>query len=437
MASEILGLFTSPEEYQMRQQQAQQNRALQFAQLNPFEKASYGIYQGAGQLGGATAGLFGVQDPQLRKISMRQQMLTGANGGVGIDLRDPNSMLRAAKEAQQFDPEFAQGLVIAANDLAKNMAEMRSKLATAAKTQADIDRENQYRQAVAALGPEATSDQLLALASQYGSIDKSLTALQTAETAKAERTRRTEEAAAKREQELKIQQDKIQAKVEADERKIESDKQAALLLANTKKEIAAINNNAKAALEASRQEARKNQADLISTLKPPKTLSGSLQKEETGNLESIDKADAQLKALNTPIKNLTPDPKTGKPLLELGPLENLYNYGRNVLSSSSEKSRAYEELKSAIDTAVNIKVSNEKGVQTDADVLRQAKALIAAGGGNDSEVTRQALIRFRDAVQKDKENNIKLIESRRKSQGVEPYGFSSGGTRTVPFSELK
>lgn len=436
MASEILGLFTSPEEYQMRQQQAQQNRALQFAQLNPFEKASYGIYQGAGQLAGATAGLFGMEDPQLRKISMRQQMLTGANGGVGIDLRDPNSMLRAAEIAQRFDPEFAQGLVIAANDLAKNMAEMRSKSATAAKTQSEIDRENEYRQAVVALGPEATSDQLLALASKYGSIDKSLTALQTAETAKAERTRRTEEAAAKREQELKIQQDKIQAKVEADERKIESDKQAALLLANTKKEIAEINNNAKAALEASRQEARKNQADLIATLKPPKSLNASLQKEETGNLENIDKYDAQLKALDSPIKNLTPDPKTGKPALDLGLGKNFWNSLVNRFGSSTPQSRAYEELKSAVDTAVNLQVSAEKGVQTNADVIRFREALIAASGGNDTEVTRQALIRFRDAIQKDKESKIKLIESRRKSQGVEPY-FPSSGPRTVPFSELK
>lgn len=432
MASEILGLFTSPDQYNMMQQQAQQNRALQFAQLSPFEKASYGIYQGAQQLGGATAGLFGMQDPQLRKISMRQQMLTGAGGAPRIDLNDPNSMLRAAEIAQQFDPEFAQGLIVAANDLAKNMADMRAKSATAAKTQADIDRENEYRKAVAALGPEATSDQLLALASQFGSIDKSLTALQTAETAKAERERKKEEKTEK----FAIEREKIKAKQEADDKQIEADRKAALLVATNKKEIAAINNNAKAALEASKQEARKNQADLIAIFKPSKPLSAGLQKEEIGNLESIDKADAQLKALNAPIKNLTPDPKTGKPLLELGPLENLFNYGRNVLSSSSEKSRAYEELKSAIDTAVNIKVSDEKGVQTDADVLRQAKALIAAGGGNDSEVTRQALIRFRDAVQKDKDNKMKLIESRRKSQGVEPY-FPSGGSRVVPFSELK
>ena len=117
MASEILGLFTSPEDYQMRQQQGMQNRALQFAQLNPFEKASYGIYQGAGQLGQATGSLFGMEDPQLRKISMRQQMLTGAGGNPRIDLNDPNSMLRAAEVAQQFDPEFAQGLIVAAKSI--------------------------------------------------------------------------------------------------------------------------------------------------------------------------------------------------------------------------------------------------------------------------------------------------------------------------------
>ena len=431
MASEILGLFTSPEEYQMRQQQAQQNRALQFAQLNPFEKASYGIYQGAQQLGGATAGLFGMEDPQLRKISMRQQMLTGANGGVGIDLRDPNSMLRAAEIAQRFDPEFAQGLVIAANDLAKNMAEMRSKSATAAKTQSEIDRENEYRAAMAALPSDATEAEILAVVSKFASGDKVLTAKQTAESAKAERERKKEESAEK----FAIQREKIQAEKEADDKKIEADRKAAVLAAADKKERDAINNQARLDRINTEKRAEAKLKAIVDSSKPPKSLSAGLQKEETGNLESIDKADAQLKALSNPIKNLTPDPTTKKPLLELGPVDNLFNYGRNILSLSSEKSRAYEELKSAIDTAVNIKVSDEKGVQTDADVLRQAKALIAAGGGNDSEVTRQALIRFRDAVQKDKENKMKLIKSRRKSQGVEPYSPSSG-PRTVSFSEL-
>jgi|APGre2960657373_1045057.scaffolds.fasta_scaffold02407_7 hypothetical protein len=431
MASEILGLFTSPEDYQMRQQQAQQNRALQFAQLNPFEKANYGIYQGAQQLGGATAGLFGMEDPQLRKISMRQQMLTGAGGGPRINLKDPNSMLRAAEIAQEFDPEFAQGLIIAANDLAKNMAEMKAKTVTAAKTQSDIDRENEYRAAMAALPSDATEAEILAVVSKFASGDKVLTAKQTAESAKAERERKKEESAEK----FAIQREKIQAEKEADDKKIEADRKAAVLAAADKKERDAINNQARLDRINTEKRAEAKLKAIVDSSKPPKSLSAGLQKEETGNLESIDKADAQLKALSNPIKNLTPDPTTKKPLLELGPVDNLFNYGRNILSLSSEKSRAYEELKSAIDTAVNIKVSDEKGVQTDADVLRQAKALIAAGGRNDSEVTRQALIRFRDAVQKDKENKMKLIESRRKSQGVEPYS-PSGGSRTVSFSEL-
>jgi hypothetical protein len=141
MASEILGLFTSPEEYQMRQQQAQQNRALQFAQLNPFEKASYGIYQGAQQLGGATAGLFGMQDPQLRKISMRQQMITGAGGAPRINMNDPESIRRAALIAQkQGDPEFAISLNDYARKAESEMAliQQRTKEGRAAATPKEL-----------------------------------------------------------------------------------------------------------------------------------------------------------------------------------------------------------------------------------------------------------------------------------------------------------
>ena len=102
MASEILGLFTSPEQYNMMQQQAQQNRAFQFAQLDPFERATYGLYKGAGQLAGATAGLFGVEDPQLRMISQRQML------AKEIDPSDPTSILQAAQKAGQMgDQQFA------------------------------------------------------------------------------------------------------------------------------------------------------------------------------------------------------------------------------------------------------------------------------------------------------------------------------------------
>jgi hypothetical protein len=435
MASEILGLFTTPEDYQMRQQQAQQNRALQFAQLNPFEKASYGIYQGAGQLAGAGAQLFGLQDPQLQKISMRQQILTGGGGMPPVNLNDPQSMIRAAKDMFRFDPEFAQGLIVAANDLAKNIAETRSKTATAAKTELGIAQEEKLREELGQLGPTPTNEQVLAVVSKYGSPEKIMGVLQATQTAEAQRQARKDETAARLEQQAAIEKDKIQARKDLAEAEAERKRQAAIDAAKNQRERDAANNQAKLERIEADKRAKAETKALIEASKPPKTLSAALQKEETANLENIDKYDAQIKALEEPIKNLMPDPKTGEPILDLGLGKNFWNTLVNKVGSSTPQSRAYEELQSAIDTAVNIKVSAEKGVQTDKDVVRQANALIAASGRNDTKATLQALIRFRDAVKTDKEKTQKIIDSRRKSQGVEPY-FSSGGSRVIDFNDI-
>jgi hypothetical protein len=138
MASEILGLFTSPEEYQMRQQQAQQqgqqNAALQFAQLNPFERANYGIFQGAQQLGSAGRRLFGGEDPQLRKISLRQQMISGTSplgsNLPALDFTNPVALRQASIFAlqQNRDPEFAEFLAKKAEEVQLNQATITAKL---------------------------------------------------------------------------------------------------------------------------------------------------------------------------------------------------------------------------------------------------------------------------------------------------------------------
>ena len=432
MASEILGLFTSPQDYQAQQSQQLRDQAIQYAGMSPFQRADVSLYTGGRQLGNAVGSLFGAEDPQLRKITMRQQMLTGAGGAPRINLNDPNSMLRAANVAQeQGDPEFAQYLINASNDLAKNMAEMRSKSATAAKTELSIAQEEKLRDELSNLGPTPTNEQVLAVVSKYGSPEKILGVLQATQTAEANREARKEEKTEK----FAIEREKIEAKKDAEDKQIEANKQAKLLEAKNQKERDAINNQARL----DRIDAEKRATALLKatadSLKPPKTLSAGLQKSEDSDLENINKFEAQIRALEAPINNLTPDPKTKKPLLELGPVDNLFNYGRNLLSQSNEKSRAFEELKSAIDTATNIKVSAEKGVQTDKDVVRQANALIAAAGKNDTKATRQALIRFRDAIKTDIEKTQKIIESRRKSQGVEPY-YSSSGSRAIDFNDI-
>jgi hypothetical protein len=435
MASEILGLFTSPEQYRAMQDQQTQREAIQYAGLTPFQRADVSLYTGGKQLGQAVGGLFGMEDPQLRKISMRQQMLTGAGGNPRINLNDPGSMLRAANIAQeQGDPEFAQYLINASNDLAKNMAETRSKMATAAKTELSIAQEESLRKELGNLGPNPTNEQVLAVVSKYGSPEKILGVLQVSQTAQANRDLRKEEYTTKLDQQSKIEQDKIQARKDLADAEAQRKREAALEASKNQRERDAAERNFRLELEASRQSARKDQLELTKEMKGPKTLSASLQKSEDADLVAIDNYDAQLKALDAPIKNLTPDPKTRKPLLGLGPLSNFENWARNKSGFSSKESRAYEQLQSAIDTAVNLQVSAEKGVQTDKDVLRFANALIAASGRNDTTATQEALTRFYESIKTAKTKAQGRLESRRKSQGVDKYYQENN---VIDFSELR
>jgi hypothetical protein len=167
---------------------------------------------------------------------------------------------------------------------------------------------------------------------------------------------------------------------------------------------------------------------------PPKPLSASLQKSEDKDIEAIDTYLAQGEALKPSILNLTPDAK-GVRTLELGPAKNAKYIAQNALGNSTNESRAYEALKSAVDTAVNLQVSAEKGVQTDKDVLRFANALIAAYGRNDTEATLQALKRYNEALDKAKTRTESRVDQRRVSQKVEP--LFGGQQRPAPTQQEK
>ena len=164
-----------------------------------------------------------------------------------------------------------------------------------------------------------------------------------------------------------------------------------------------------------------------------KPLPASLQKSEDEDLQAINSYKATQKELYSPINALTPDPVTKKPKLELGPVQNLRYQAANLTGDSTEASRAYADLQSAVKNAVNLKVSAEKGVQTDKDVLRFADALIAASGKNDTKATLQALKKFNDSIVTAQENTVKLIDQRRKSQGVAPLFGDTGRNVNVNY----
>ena len=129
--SEILGLFTTPEQYQLAQQQAQEAQALQYARLDPASQAQYGFYRAGQQLGGAIGGALGGEDPQLKMISMRQQLASQ------LDPSDPQSYMKVAQLASQSDPQFAMAVADAGRQAAVQIsqASKERQLAIPAKIQ--------------------------------------------------------------------------------------------------------------------------------------------------------------------------------------------------------------------------------------------------------------------------------------------------------------
>ena len=118
MIASLFGL--NPEIYGEQQRVSALREGAELAKMRPGEMGAALTYAGAKGLGGAIAGALGVQDPQMTKMSMRNQLLQQ------LDLTDINSLVSTAKQAASLgDAEFAVGLI----DRAKSMQESASKIA--------------------------------------------------------------------------------------------------------------------------------------------------------------------------------------------------------------------------------------------------------------------------------------------------------------------
>lgn len=96
MAEVVNSLFgITPESLQAQRDAALQTQALQYAQLDPFQRATASIYAGANKLGGAIGGMLGAQDPELARVQQRQEMLGS------LDLTNPESLKKGIQTAMQ------------------------------------------------------------------------------------------------------------------------------------------------------------------------------------------------------------------------------------------------------------------------------------------------------------------------------------------------
>ena len=309
MATDIAGLFgLTPQMYEQGIRQSAMNEGAAYARMAPEDRAIAGIYSAGAGLGRAGGGLLGVEDPQMKLISARQQIISQ------LDQTDPQSYANAAKQLNAMGD--AQGSIAlmdyarkAQGDMAlvaQRRAAEQASMAQAAKTNLTIRQEEELRTKLSQLGPNATEDQVISVLTQYGPPEKVLAALTTAQSRKESTQARTEASQAANQARIDAAKVAADARIEAARERGATQMQIAQLQADSKREIAqlvaALKGPSAAVLKAQEkaEKVAEGQLALSDTLSTAETLVKDLAK--MGGITSTSKS---------PLANLVTSLQTG------------------------------------------------------------------------------------------------------------------------------
>jgi hypothetical protein len=137
MATIVDTLFgVSPERLEQQRAAAADARALAFAKLDPFQQANFAIGRGASGLAGALGGALGGQDPELQRVTMRQQIARQINPS------DPATIQQGIAAMQQAgDTEGAMLLQAEFQKMQESAALIGQREAAARASEAAATRE--------------------------------------------------------------------------------------------------------------------------------------------------------------------------------------------------------------------------------------------------------------------------------------------------------
>jgi len=125
MATDIAGLFgLTPQMYEQGIRQSAMNEGAAYARMAPEDRAIAGIYSAGAGLGRVGGGLMGVEDPQMKLISARQQIINQ------VDQTNPESMLKGAQTlANMGDQQGAFALADYARKAQSELALAQQRIA--------------------------------------------------------------------------------------------------------------------------------------------------------------------------------------------------------------------------------------------------------------------------------------------------------------------
>jgi hypothetical protein len=138
----------TPESIQQARDAALDDQASAYAQLDPFQRASAGLYRGGSQLGGAIGRMLGGQDPAMLQMQKRQELIRGVNPN---DLASIAAGIQKAMAANDYPAaqELAANYKVLEESQSKTGLEkqqMRTSASTEAKNTADVTSNAQGQQ---------------------------------------------------------------------------------------------------------------------------------------------------------------------------------------------------------------------------------------------------------------------------------------------------
>jgi len=302
MADIVQSLFgVTPQAYQRAQQDLVDAQALQYAKLDPFQQANYAIGRGASGLAGAIGGALGGQDPELQRITMRQQI------AGQINPNDPASIEKGIVALQQGgDPQGAfmlqseyQKMKESGALIGQRQAAEKASLAQAGKIDLGVAQEAKLRDELAKLPPGSTEEDIRGVLVKYGDPDKVLAALTGAATRAEDRN--LKERLAKEANDAKVEAAKLSA-----DAKIEAAKEAGA----TKLELARI-----------QAQNKQDLAQLIASLKGPSAAVLRAQEKADKIVEGQAALSDTISTAQTLVKDLAK--MGGMTSTSAGPLANL------------------------------------------------------------------------------------------------------------------
>lgn len=168
--ADIASLFgLTPEGLSQQRYQQDLKQGYELAQLDPGAAARATLQSGVGQLGRGVAGLLGVEDPMLNRVTQQDQLLRS------IDLTDPKSLMQGAQTASGMgNAQLAAGLAQKAQEMMKAQAEAQKLGAEATKIgMENVSKQGQVQQLMKQFGMDQT--EALAVASNADLLKQYLT----------------------------------------------------------------------------------------------------------------------------------------------------------------------------------------------------------------------------------------------------------------------